>query len=79
MNTVLSQVTVLLVETLGVSPEEVTPEVVLADLDVDSLAMVEFAMAAKTELGVDIGDNELTSRNTVRDMVELIECKRVAR
>jgi acyl carrier protein len=43
------------------------------DLDVDSLSMVEVAMAAEEKFGVKIPDDELPKLKTVGDAVHYIE------
>jgi acyl carrier protein len=43
------------------------------DLDVDSLSMVEVAMAAEEKFGVKIPDEELPNLKTVGDAVSYIE------
>ena len=43
------------------------------DLDVDSLSMVEVAMAAEEKFGVKIPDDELPKLKTVGDAVNYIE------
>ena len=43
------------------------------DLDVDSLSMVEVAMAAEEKFGVKIPDDELANLKTVGDAVSYIE------
>ena len=43
------------------------------DLDVDSLSMVEVAMAAEEQFGVKIPDDELPKLKTVGDAVAYIE------
>ena len=43
------------------------------DLDVDSLSMVEVAMAAEEKFGVKIPDDELPKLKTVGDAVKYIE------
>jgi acyl carrier protein len=43
------------------------------DLDVDSLSMVEVAMAAEEKFGVKIPDDELPKLKTVGDAVRYIE------
>jgi len=42
------------------------------DLDVDSLSMVEVAMAAEERFGVKIPDNELANLKTVGDAINFI-------
>jgi acyl carrier protein len=43
------------------------------DLDVDSLSMVEVAMAAEEQFGVKIPDDELPKLKTVGDAISYIE------
>lgn len=62
----------------GVSADEVRGDTTLADLDVDSLAVVEFGMVAAKEFGVPIGDDELTGEHTVQDVVDLLQRKLVS-
>jgi acyl carrier protein len=78
MDISLRQVTDLLVASFGVRVEEIQPDVTFAELDVDSLALVEFAMMVEKEFGVSVGDDELSGQNTVRDVVALIEDKKKA-
>lgn len=72
----IDQVTTLLTASFGVSATEIGPDATFADLDVDSLALVEFAMVVEKEFGVRIGEDELTGEHSVRDVVALIEGKR---
>lgn len=78
MDISLRQVTDLLVASFGVGAAEIQPDVTFAELDVDSLALVEFAMMVEKEFGVSVGDDELNSQDTVRDVVALIEDKKKA-
>ena len=56
------------------SPGDVTDEKsFIDDLDVDSLSMVEVAMAAEEKFGVKIPDDELPKLKTVGDAVTYIE------
>ena len=50
-----------------------TTESFTDDLDVDSLSMVEVAMAAEEKFGVKIPDDELPKLKTVGDAVTYIE------
>jgi len=57
-------------EVAGVPAEEVTPEKSFVDdLDIDSLSMVEIAVAAQDKFGVEIPDDQLKNLKTVRDVV----------
>jgi acyl carrier protein len=64
----------ILQEVADVSPEDVTDDKSFTDdLDVDSLSMVEVAMAAEEKFGVKIPDDELPKLKTVGDAVQYIE------
>ncbi|WP_436498550.1 acyl carrier protein [Actinokineospora sp. HUAS TT18] len=76
MDVTLDQVRTLLVASFGVGAEEVGAEVTLAELDVDSLALVEFALMAEKEFGVAIDEEEISKDFTMGDVVTLIERKK---
>jgi acyl carrier protein len=64
----------ILSEVADVSPDDVSDEKSFTDdLDVDSLSMVEVAMAAEEQFGVKIPDDELPKLKTVGDAVRYIE------
>jgi acyl carrier protein len=64
----------ILNEVADVSPDDVSDEKSFVDdLDVDSLSMVEVAMAAEEQFGVKIPDDELPKLKTVGDAVRYIE------
>ena len=61
-------------EVAGVETADVTPEKSFVDdLDVDSLSMVEVAVAAEEKFGIKIPDEELGNLKTVKDAVDYIE------
>ncbi len=63
----------ILEEVADVSPSDVSDEKSFADdLDVDSLSMVEVAMAAEEKFGAKIPDEELPKLKTVGDAVAYI-------
>ena len=63
----------ILKEVADVDPADVTDEKSFVDdLDVDSLSMVEVAMAAEEQFGVTIPDDELPKLKTVGDAVNYI-------
>jgi acyl carrier protein len=76
MDVSVDQVRALLVASFGVAATDVEEHVTFAELDVDSLALVEFALMVQKEFGVPIDEDELTAQLTVRDVVELIEGKK---
>ena len=60
-------------EVAGVPAEEVTPEKSFVDdLDIDSLSMVEIAVAAQDKFGVEIPDDQLKDLTTVQDLIEFV-------
>jgi acyl carrier protein len=64
----------ILNEVADVSASDVTDDKSFVDdLDVDSLSMVEVAMAAEEKFGVKIPDDELPKLKTVGDAVTYIE------
>jgi len=64
----------ILEEVADVSPSDVSDDKSFVDdLDVDSLSMVEVAMAAEEKFGVKIPDDELPKLKTVGDAVKYIE------
>ena len=64
----------ILNEVADVAPGDVSDEKSFVDdLDVDSLSMVEVAMAAEEKFGVKIPDDELPKLKTVGDAVHYIE------
>ena len=60
-------------EVAGIDAAEVTPEKSFVDdLDIDSLSMVEVAVAAEEKFGVRIPDDALANLKTVSDAVDYI-------
>lgn len=63
----------ILVEQLGVTTEQLTPEAKLqADLGADSLTIVEITMALEERLHVEIPDESWEGVSTVNDAFELL-------
>jgi len=60
-------------EVSGVPGDEVTPDKSFVDdLDIDSLSMVEIAVAAQDKFGVEIPDDELKNLKTVQDVIDYV-------
>ena len=60
-------------EIAGVPADEVTPnKSFVEDLDIDSLSMVEIAVAAQDKFGVEIPDDPLKDLATVQDVVNYV-------
>ncbi|WP_433462995.1 acyl carrier protein [Spirillospora sp. CA-128828] len=61
-------------EIVGIDKAEVTPEKnFIDDLDIDSLSMVEIAVAAQDQFGVEIPDDELRNLKTVKDVINFVQ------
>lgn len=63
----------IIVEQLGVKPEEVVPEAdFVEDLGADSLDTVELVMAFEEEFNFEISDEEAERMRKVKDIVEYV-------
>jgi acyl carrier protein len=61
-------------EVAGVPADQVTPDKTFVDdLDIDSLSMVEIAVAAQDKFGVEIPDEQLKDLKTVQDVVDYVK------
>lgn len=69
----LEQLKEILSLKLKVSPEAITPEATREDIELDSLAVVELSLLLKSELDLDVSDDDLLEAETVADMVRLME------
>jgi acyl carrier protein len=60
-------------EVAGVPADQVTPDKSFVDdLDIDSLSMVEIAVAAQDKFGVEIPDDQLKNLKTVQDVIDYL-------
>ena len=85
MSSVADKVKKIVVEQLGVSEDQVTPEAkFIEDLGADSLDQVELVMALEEEFGSDIPEEDFGSRTpnedaatltTVGDAIKYVESK----
>jgi acyl carrier protein len=67
----------IIVEQLGVTPEQVTPEAsFIEDLGADSLDTVELVMALEEEFDIQIPDEEAEKITTVQQAVDYIIAKK---
>jgi acyl carrier protein len=77
MADVAGKVKNIIVEQLGVTPEQVTPEAsFIEDLGADSLDTVELVMALEEEFDVQIPDDEAEKITTVQQAVDYINNKK---
>ncbi len=64
----------IIVEQLGVKPEQVTPEAkFIEDLGADSLDTVELVMALEEEFGNEIPDEQAEKLQSVNDVIKYVE------
>jgi acyl carrier protein len=64
----------IIVEQLGVSADQVTPEAkFIEDLGADSLDTVELVMALEEEFGLEIQDEQAEKLQSVGDVIKFIE------
>ena len=76
---ILEDLAAILEEVADVKPEDVTPEKSFVDdLDVDSLSMVEVAMAVEEKFNAKIPDEELSNLKTVGDAIDYIKGHRAS-
>ena len=70
---IIAGIAEIIEEVTGIEPSEVTPEKSFVDdLDIDSLSMVEIAVAAQDKFGVEIPDDQLKDLTTVQDVVNYV-------
>ena len=71
---VADRVKEIIVEQLGVNPDQVTPDAkFIEDLGADSLDTVELVMAFEEEFGAEIPDEDAEKLQTVGDVTKYIE------
>ena len=72
--TIEEKVKDIIVEQLGVNPEQVTPQAsFIEDLGADSLDIVELVMAFEEEFSVEVPDEDAEKLQTVGDVIKYIE------
>jgi len=72
------QINTLLVANFGTDPLAIGPDVALRQLNLDSLALEELRLLIEDRLGVDLDDVQLTSRDTVAELVDAVHRKAAA-
>ena len=72
--TIEQRVKDIIVEQLGVKPDQVTPEAkFIEDLGADSLDTVELVMALEEEFGNEIPDEKAEKLQCVGDVIKFVE------
>lgn len=80
MEEILKEVVDIVVEQLGVDPEDVTPEKsFIEDLNADSLDQTELIMTFEEKLDIEISEEEASKLKTVGDVVAYIQQRKQAR
>jgi len=70
------RVSAIIVEQLGVSKEELSPEAsFIDDLGADSLDIVELVMAMEEEFDIEIPDDDAEKIQTIKDVVSYVKGK----
>jgi acyl carrier protein len=65
----------ILVDTFGVTADDVTPDATFESLGLDSLDVVELTLVLEEETGVKLEDEELEDVRTVQDAIDKVEAK----
>ena len=74
MSSIEERVTKIIVEQLGVKPEDIKPEAsFVEDLGADSLDTVELVMALEEEFETEIPDEEAEKINTVQAAIDYVK------
>ncbi|SDH46721.1 acyl carrier protein [Lentzea fradiae] len=68
----------LLVSHFGAPADRVAGGVTFEELEFDSLALVELAMVAQKEFGVEVDEQEFTPEQSVAGAARLIDSRRAA-
>jgi acyl carrier protein len=70
------RVSAIVVEQLGVTQEELTPEAsFIDDLGADSLDIVELVMAMEEEFDIEIPDDDAEKIQTIKDVISYLKDK----
>lgn len=67
----------LICEYADVKPEEITEETnIRTDLALDSLSLLNLAVAIESEFGLEVTDEDAMKLESVKDVLDLIESKK---
>lgn len=76
MDSTVERLTVLLTTKFGIGADELTPTATFAELDVDSLSLLEFALLARKEFGVPLDEDEVSADDCLESVARLIDGKK---
>ena len=72
-NIMIDKIIQILADAVSLDESEITPDMSISeDLGIDSLDLVDIAMALEDEFDIMVSDDELASLKTVRDIVSYI-------
>ena len=73
---ILARVTAILVDSVGLDSERVTPTAHLVDdLDLDSIDAIDMVVRLQEETGLEVEEDELKQIRLVGDVVDLVDRK----
>ncbi|RZU21794.1 acyl carrier protein [Streptomyces sp. BK239] len=75
MSTTYDQLVEIVTKLHDAPRDRISPDITFAQLDVDSLTMVEISMHIERELGIHIDDNELEEDLTLLATTKIIDSK----
>ncbi|MFD0396736.1 acyl carrier protein [Kitasatospora sp. NPDC059811] len=65
----------LLVERFGVSADAISPDATFEEMDVDSLALAEFAFVLQDEFGILISQEDADRQSTLIDVARIVQAR----
>ncbi|MEW2510294.1 acyl carrier protein [Streptomyces sp. NPDC046870] len=65
----------LVVDKLGVDPEQLSPAATLDALELDSLLLIELSVLVEKEFGVQLDETALTPESTLGDILAALDAK----
>lgn len=72
MHTIEDRITTILLEHFQIDPDLLQPGATFADLNFDSLVLVELVLVLSNDLGVPLADNALDDGMTISDAAKAI-------
>ena len=73
MNDTFDRIRALIAEEFALQPAAITPDTLLTDLGVDSLAALEFAFRLEDALGIRLQDDTDLRTASIADVVRVVE------
>ncbi|MDH6131829.1 acyl carrier protein [Kitasatospora sp. MAA4] len=73
--TVYDRLADLLARSFGLQRDEIEPDYTFAELELDSLALVELTLAAQDEFSVALSEDDLGAESTIAQAAKVIEAK----